>query len=68
MQAGRLYDVKFHTRDETSKDEKQLINLLQNKWSIFQTVVAFVVQKTGSIYLVLVGLMACWQSGRPAGR
>ena len=22
-QAGRLYDVKFHTRDETSKDEKQ---------------------------------------------
>ena len=22
MQAGRLYDVKFHTRDETLKDEK----------------------------------------------
>ena len=23
MQAGGLYDVKFHTRNETSKDEKQ---------------------------------------------
>ena len=23
MQAGRLYDVKFHTCDGTSKDEKQ---------------------------------------------
>ena len=23
MQAGKLYDVKFHTRDETLRDEKQ---------------------------------------------
>ena len=44
----------------------QWINLLQNNRSIFRTVFAFVVPKTGPIHLVLVGLTAGQQAGRPA--
>ena len=60
-QADYIYDVKFHTCDETSKDEKQhdaVNNLLQNTIFVFQMAVSFVVPKTGPIHLVLVGLMA----------
>ena len=45
----------------------QWINLLQNNRSVFQMAFAFVVSKTGPIYLVLVGLMAGGQVGRRAG-
>ena len=61
MQASGLYDIKFHTRDVTSKDEKQpdAVNKSTSKQQVyFQTVVAFVVPKTGAIHLVLLGLMA----------
>ena len=46
----------------------QRINLLQNNRSIFRTVVAFIVPKTGPIHLVLVGLMAGRQAGKPADK
>ena len=42
----------------------QQINPLQNNRSVFRTVVAFIVPKTGPIHLVQVGLMAGWQAGR----
>ena len=40
----------------------QWINLLQNNRSVFQTVVTFIVPKTGLINLVLVGPTAGWQA------
>ena len=42
----------------------QQINLFQNNRSVFRTVIAFVVPKTGLIHVVLVGLMAGRQKPR----
>ena len=44
--------------ERMKRNMMQWINLLQNNRSVFQTVVAFVVLKTGPIHLVLVGLTA----------
>ena len=41
-----------------------LYTVLQNNRSVFQTVITFVILKTGPIHLVLVSLI----SGSPAGR
>ena len=61
MQAGRLYDIKFHTHDETSKDEKQHDSVDKYNRSVFWTVASH--QKTGPIHLVLVhGKLAGWQA------
>ena len=51
----------IHTRDETSKDEKQHDAVDKYNRSVFWMVVTFVVPKTGPIHL---GLTADRQAGR----
>ena len=66
MQAGGLYDVKFHTCDETLKDDKQH-DALDKSTSKQQVCVSdgsrLCCAKNWTIHLVLVGLTAGRQAG-----